>query len=63
LISTPRIFGDGAAARSTTGHIGILLCRDGDAYNIALFRSVGRSFWGWLRTAAAEFGLEFVTTS
>ena len=43
--------------------MGILLWRDGDAYDIALFRSVGGSFWGWLRTAAAEFGLEFVTTS
>jgi sarcosine oxidase gamma subunit len=43
--------------------MGILLWRDGDAYDIALFRSVGGSFWGWLRAAAAEFGLEFVTTS
>ena len=59
----PRVFGDGAAVTSTIGHMGVLLWRDGDAYDIALFRSVGGSFWGWLRTSAAEFGLKFVTTS
>lgn len=59
----PRVFGDGVAATSTIGHMGALLWRDGEAYDIALFRSVGGSFWGWLRSAAAEFGLEFVTTS
>ncbi|WP_158008249.1 sarcosine oxidase subunit gamma [Methyloceanibacter methanicus] len=59
----PRVFGDGAAATSTIGHMGALLWRDGEAYDIALFRSVGGSFWGWLRSAAAAFGLEVVTTS
>ncbi|HML91192.1 sarcosine oxidase subunit gamma family protein [Methyloceanibacter sp.] len=59
----PRVFVDGAAATSTLSHMGVLLWRDGDAYDVALFRSVGGSFWGWLRASAAEYGLEFVTTS
>lgn len=59
----PRVFEDGAAAVSTIGHMGVLLWRDGEAYDVALFRSVGGSFWGWLRGSAAECGLEFVTTS
>lgn len=59
----PRVFEDGDAATSTISHLGVLLWRDGDAYDVALFRSVGGSFWGWLRSSAAEFGLDYVTTS
>lgn len=59
----PRAFGEDAAAASTIGHMGVLLWRDGAAYEIAVFRSLGGSFWAWLRAAAGEAGLAVVTTS
>lgn len=61
----PRVFGTDAAATSTISHMGVLVWRAGeaDAYDVALFRSVGESFWRWLTASAAEFGYEVVTAS
>lgn len=59
----PRVFGPGAAATSTISHMGVLVWREGEAetYDIALFRSVGESFWRWLTASAAAAGYEVVT--
>ena len=59
----PRVFADGAAAVTNIGHMGVLVWRDGDAFDLAVFRSVAGSFYAWLQASAAEFGLEVVTTS
>jgi len=61
----PRVFGPGSAVTSTISHMGVLVWRDGEAesYDIALFRSVAGSFWGWLTSSAAPVGYEVVTTS
>jgi sarcosine oxidase subunit gamma len=59
----PRVFADGAAAVTNISHMGVLVWRDGEAYDLAVFRSVAGSFYGWLTKAAAEFGLDVVTTS
>lgn len=59
----PRIFGPDSAATSAISHMGVIVWRDGEAYDIALFRSVGESFWRWLTASAAEFGYEVVTAS
>lgn len=59
----PREFGDGAVATTSLAHIGLQMWRDGEAYDIALFRSFGGSFWEWLSASAAEFGLDYVTRS
>lgn len=59
----PRVFADGAAAVTTIGHMGVLLWRDGEAFDVAVFRSVAGSFCAWLEAAAAEFGLSVVPAS
>jgi len=59
----PRVFSDGAAATTNVGHMGVLVWRDGDAYDLAVFRSVAGSFCHWLKASTAEFGLKIVTTS
>lgn len=59
----PRVFPDGAAAVTNISHMGVLVWRDGEAFDLAVFRSVAGSFYGWLAEAAAEFGLDVVTTS
>jgi heterotetrameric sarcosine oxidase gamma subunit len=59
----PRVFADGAAAVTNISHMGVLVWRDGEAFDLAVFRSVAGSFYGWLAEAAAEFGLDVVTTS
>jgi len=59
----PRVFPPGAAATGNISHMGVLVWRDGDNYDIALFRSLAGSFWGWLTSSAAEYGCEVVTTS
>lgn len=58
-----RAFADGAAAVTTIGHMGVLLWRDGEAFDLAVFRSVAGSFCAWLEAAAAEFGLSVVPAS
>jgi len=59
----PRVFPINAAATGNVSHMGVLVWRDGDDYNIALFRSLAGSFWRWLTSSAAEYGCEVVTTS
>lgn len=59
----PRIFPDGAAATASISHMGVLVWRSGDDYDIVLFRSLAGSFWRWLESAAAEYGCDVVTTT
>jgi heterotetrameric sarcosine oxidase gamma subunit len=58
----PRAFKPGYAAITSVAHIGVHLWQIDEAptYEIAVPRSLALSFWGWLETSAAEFGLEFV---
>ncbi|MDJ0512983.1 MAG: sarcosine oxidase subunit gamma family protein [Methyloceanibacter sp.] len=56
-----RVFLDGAAAVTSIGHMGVLVWRDGEAFDLAVFRSFASSFYGWLRASAAEFGIDVVT--
>ncbi|MEM7192753.1 MAG: sarcosine oxidase subunit gamma family protein, partial [Pseudomonadota bacterium] len=58
-----RVFVDGSAATSILSHMGVTVWRDGEVFDIVLFRSVAASFWHWLEASAAEYGLEVITTS
>jgi len=58
-----RVFADGAAAVTNIGHMGVLVWRDGEAFDLAVFRSFAGSFYGWLQASAAEFGIDVVTGS
>ncbi|MCP1845669.1 heterotetrameric sarcosine oxidase gamma subunit [Bradyrhizobium sp. USDA 4524] len=63
----PRTFEIGAAATTIVAHIGASIWRcedkaDGSAcFEIALFRSLAKSFSGWFSSSAAEFGCEWQT--
>lgn len=63
----PRAFEIGAAATTIVAHIGASIWRredtaDGSAcFEIALFRSLAKSFSGWFSSSAAEFGCEWQT--
>jgi methylglutamate dehydrogenase subunit D len=65
----PAAFPVGAAAATMVAHIGVTLWRLEDApdgapvFDIALFRSVAGSFWHWLSSSAAEFGLAVETAA
>lgn len=59
----PRVFPDGSAATGAISLMGALVWRDGEAYDVVVFRSVAASFWHWLEASAAEYGCEIVTTS
>ncbi|RFC63662.1 sarcosine oxidase subunit gamma [Fulvimarina endophytica] len=56
-------FPEGHAAATQCGHVGVTLWRRpadeaGDpVYEVAMFRSYAESFWHWLSTSAAEYGL------
>jgi methylglutamate dehydrogenase subunit D len=54
-----RAFQPGYAAVSVIGHIGIQLWQidDEPSYEMAVPTSYARSFWHWLTSAAAEFGI------
>lgn len=56
----PRAFAPGSAATSTISLMGVQLWQVDDAptYDVAIFRSVSASFWGWLTASAGEFGYE-----
>jgi methylglutamate dehydrogenase subunit D len=62
-----RAFPVASAAVTVAGHIGIALWRlEGDAedavtFEVALYRSMARSFWHMLNESAAEFGVEVRT--
>jgi len=54
----PREFGPDAVAVTAVAHMGVILWRsEGDAWRLAVFRSNAVSFWHWLETGAAVFGL------
>ncbi len=59
----PRVFVDGMAAVTTIGHMGVLMWRDGEVFDLAVFRSFSGSFYAWIESASAEFGLDVVTRS
>lgn len=54
----PREFAPDAVAVTTVAHMGVILWRGaGDAFRLAVFRSNAASFWHWLESSAAVFGL------
>ncbi|ESR24495.1 sarcosine oxidase subunit gamma [Lutibaculum baratangense] len=59
----PDVFPVGAAAVTDAAHIGVILWRladraaDEPVFEVAIFRSYAGSFWRWLSSSAAEFGL------
>jgi sarcosine oxidase subunit gamma len=54
----PREFAPEAVAVTTVAHMGVIVWRrEGDAWRLAVFRSNAASFWHWLETSAAAFGL------
>ncbi|WP_042336217.1 sarcosine oxidase subunit gamma [Bradyrhizobium sp. DOA9] len=63
----PRAFEIGAAATTIVAHIGATIWRcedDGDGspcFEIALYRSLAKSFSRWFSSSAAEFGCEWQT--
>jgi len=54
----PSVFGPGSAATSIIALMGVTLWQTNDVptYDIAVFRSLAGSFFGWLTSSAAEFG-------
>ena len=58
----PREFRSGHAGVTTVAHIGIHFWQIDDCptYELAVPRGYTLSFWHWLETSAAEYGLEFV---
>lgn len=57
----PRGFAPDAVAVTTVTHMGVILWRGaGDAFRLAVFRSNAASFWRWLETSAAVFGMRIV---
>jgi sarcosine oxidase subunit gamma len=59
----PTVFVDGTAAVTSIRHMGVLIWRDKEAFDLAVFRSVAGSFCAWIEAASAEFGLDVVTRS
>jgi sarcosine oxidase subunit gamma len=57
----PRAFKPGDAATTLVAHLPVTLWQidDQPTYEFAVARSLAQSFWQWLSTAAAEYGLEF----
>ncbi|CAL79545.1 Sarcosine oxidase, gamma subunit [Bradyrhizobium sp. ORS 278] len=58
-----RAFPPSAAATTVVAHIGAIIWRNDDqdghpCFDIAVFRSLSRSFWRWFSEAAAEFGCD-----
>jgi sarcosine oxidase subunit gamma len=58
----PRAFEVGDAAATLVSHIPVHLWQidDKPTYEFAVARSLAQSFWHWLATSAAQYGLEFV---
>ncbi len=57
----PRGFAPDAVAVTTVAHMGVILWRgENDAWRVAVFRSNAASFWRWLETSAAVFGMRIV---
>ena len=57
-----RVFRPGDVALTLAGSIAVQLWQvdDTPSFEVALFRSLARSFWHWLSASAAEFGYEVV---
>ncbi len=54
----PREFAPDAVAVTTVAHMGMILWRsEREAWRLAVFRSNAASFWHWLESSAAVFGL------
>jgi sarcosine oxidase subunit gamma len=58
----PRAFKTADAAATLVSHVAVQLWQVDDAptYELAVARGFALSFWHWLATSAAEFGLELV---
>jgi sarcosine oxidase subunit gamma len=58
----PRAFKPGDAAATLVAHIPVHLWQidDRPTYEFAIARSLAQSFWHWLATSSAQYGLEFV---
>jgi sarcosine oxidase subunit gamma len=58
----PRAFKTGDTAATLVSHIAVQLWQidDRPTYEFAVARGFAQSFWHWLESSAAEFGLEFV---
>lgn len=62
----PEAFRPGDVAATAVAYMGLTLWRLEDenghpVFEMAVFRSLGESFWRWLSVSAAEFGLSVVT--
>jgi sarcosine oxidase subunit gamma len=57
----PQAFRPGTAASTLIAHIPVHLWQvdDRPSYEFAIARSLAQSFWQWLSTAAAEWGVQF----
>ena len=57
-----RVFRPGDVALTLAGPIAVQLWQidETPSFEIALYRSLARSFWHWLSASAAEFGYEVV---
>lgn len=55
----PRVFGPGDAALTAVAYIGVHFWQRDDTptYEFAMFRSFAGSFWRWLNSAGAEYGI------
>ena len=55
-----RAFGPGAAAATEIAHMGCLVWQvdDRPTFDLAVNRSLSKSFWSWLAASAAEYGYE-----
>jgi heterotetrameric sarcosine oxidase gamma subunit len=55
----PRVFGEDAAATTSTAHIGLTLWRDGgDGFVLATARSTAADLWHYLVASAAQYGVD-----
>lgn len=57
-----RAFGPGSAAATEIAHIGCQLWQvdETPTFDLAVNRSIARSFWSWLTASASEYGYEVV---
>ena len=58
----PRKFAPDDVAVTLCGHIGVIVWRGaGESFRLAVFRSHAASFWHWLESSAAGFGLRIAS--
>jgi sarcosine oxidase subunit gamma len=58
----PRVFGPGSTAATEIAHIGCQLWQvdETPTFDLAVNRSIAKSFWSWLTASASEYGYEVV---